>query len=715
MDRTYTYRLGLLLAVLLMAMTIVSCSSLPDGATLLGFHRETQTRSPGATTPPPATVSETAPETTPGSTSSDTTPAETTHLHAFGEWQLLREPTCTEPGEAERSCACGTRETDAVPPAGHTVRVQEAVPSSCSRTGLTEGSYCSVCLQVLSWQVELPKLAHQYMDGACVLCGAADWAQLDTTDLTACAGTYGYEYLGGLEHGEALRQLYQEMERELSVFHVSAGMNAENGKVVSLDHEALGLSVEEAQTVWKVFRDDHPLYYWMAGQIWSGDGKLTVTVLEEYADGAARTACNDRVYAAIRQYVSRVDPTDSAYRKALACHDAIIEAVDYAYAPDGQPESASWAHSILGVLEGKGAVCEGYTKTFQLLLNYLGVENLITSGSAEGERHAWNLVRLDDGSWYWCDVTWDDLGGKLSKDTLQYRERGVKYNHFCVTDRTDTAGHRGGMWSARETLFQDSHIPDPATTTAAGVNFQYALPARAVQAFADEERPLVADSFEVGNCTYTVVGYNAVEMSRITGTGAVRIPEVVTYRDVTYSVVSLGAGQLMDESVLGEGITAVSIPKTVCFIWDGALYLPSLESIEVDAENRWFCSQDGVLFTKSLHTLIAYPPSRAGTEYRVPDGTVDIAYPAFAYCRNLVTLTLGASVSELNVTNSGCGYREGDTAQTPANHGMLMMGAWGGSIAQVEVVEGNPWFTSRDGILYDRETSDIAWRPQSHP
>ena len=46
----------------------------------------------------------------------------------------------------------------------------------------------------------------------------------------------------------------------------------------------------------------------------------------------------------------------------------------------------------------------------------------------ESVRHAWNLVRLDDGNWYWVDVTWDDAGGN----------NGAAHTWFCLSDETFT-------------------------------------------------------------------------------------------------------------------------------------------------------------------------------------------------------------------------------------------------------------------------------------
>jgi transglutaminase/protease-like cytokinesis protein 3 len=103
--------------------------------------------------------------------------------------------------------------------------------------------------------------------------------------------------------------------------------------------------------------------------------------------------------------------------------------MEYAYEADGStPENDAWAHNILGVFEKKTGVCEAYSKTFQLLLNYCGVDNIYVTGYAT-EPHAWNLAKMDDGSWYWFDLTWDDKSDTNS-NTLDWAW-GIWYNYFC--------------------------------------------------------------------------------------------------------------------------------------------------------------------------------------------------------------------------------------------------------------------------------------------
>ena len=64
----------------------------------------------------------------------------------------------------------------------HTEIIDEAVPATCTEAGLTEGSHCSVCGEVLVAQTEVAALGHQWDDGevsgngevityTCTVCG----------------------------------------------------------------------------------------------------------------------------------------------------------------------------------------------------------------------------------------------------------------------------------------------------------------------------------------------------------------------------------------------------------------------------------------------------------------------------------------------------------------------------------------------------------------
>ena len=70
-------------------------------------------------------------------------------------------PTCTEAGYTTYTCHCGDSYiADEVSANGHTSVTDAAVAPTCTATGLTEGSHCSVCLAVLVAQTIVPANGH---------------------------------------------------------------------------------------------------------------------------------------------------------------------------------------------------------------------------------------------------------------------------------------------------------------------------------------------------------------------------------------------------------------------------------------------------------------------------------------------------------------------------------------------------------------------------
>ena len=84
------------------------------------------------------------------------------HTHAYGEWETIKEATCTEDGQRARSCSCGESEKEVISAKGHTEETVEGTPATCTESGLTEGKKCSVCGEVLVKQETVAALGHDF-------------------------------------------------------------------------------------------------------------------------------------------------------------------------------------------------------------------------------------------------------------------------------------------------------------------------------------------------------------------------------------------------------------------------------------------------------------------------------------------------------------------------------------------------------------------------
>ena len=78
--------------------------------------------------------------------------------HEYGDFEILKNPTCTEKGQKGKICKkCGkiTEKTD-IPATGHAPVTDPAVAPTETTDGLTEGSHCGVCGVVLQAQEVIP-------------------------------------------------------------------------------------------------------------------------------------------------------------------------------------------------------------------------------------------------------------------------------------------------------------------------------------------------------------------------------------------------------------------------------------------------------------------------------------------------------------------------------------------------------------------------------
>ena len=142
-----------------------------------------------------------------------------------------------------------------------------------------------------------------------------------------------------------------------------------------------------------------------------------------------------------------ISDTMSDYEKELAIHDWIIGWASYDTeannnSPNAKPDPDN--DNPYGVLLHKKGICRGFTSTFQLLMDMLGIECISIDGTnSGGDEHAWNMVRLD-GEWYCVDVTWNNPVGSGWPDAMTHNYFNVTSQHMWET------GHRWDRSSAPE-------------------------------------------------------------------------------------------------------------------------------------------------------------------------------------------------------------------------------------------------------------------------
>ncbi|MBQ1216860.1 MAG: hypothetical protein IIX85_02745 [Clostridia bacterium] len=300
----------------------------------------------------------------------------------------------------------------------HTEVISPAVAATCTADGKTEGKHCSVCNEVLAVQTTIKAKGHKFSELKVVYpawdtagsrglaCKNCNEAQSDSI-LPMSQSLYGYKEFGTHSKGAALQALYKDLFNVCYAFSTNYE-NETDGVIGTVDFTGSGLTMEEAMSVYFCFLEENGQFYWLSNSLTVEGTKFEVCIAEEYYRGSKRKEADADIYAMVLVVAEMISSDMNDFERALMLHDYILEKIDYAYIPGTTtPETAGWAHSIVGVAgKGKG-VCESYSKTFAFLCRLNGVDCMPVWGDAEGA-HMWNLVKIN-GAWYFADLTWDDL------------------------------------------------------------------------------------------------------------------------------------------------------------------------------------------------------------------------------------------------------------------------------------------------------------------
>ncbi len=139
-----------------------------------------------------------------------------------------------------------------------------------------------------------------------------------------------------------------------------------------------------------------------------------------------------------------------------------------------------------------------------------------------------------------------------------------------------------------------------------------------------------------------------------------------------------------------ESLPSLNIPASVTLLGDDAFsFCSSLKAINVSAGNAHYASTDGVLFNKQHSAIIAYPGGK-GPDYSIPAEVTRIDNHAFYGCTALQRITLHQSVESIE-----------DNPFVFCEH-----------LTDINVSGNNNRYSSLDGILYNKEQTDIVTVPK---
>ena len=173
----------------------------------------------------------------------------------------------------------------------------------------------------------------------------------------------------------------------------------------------------------EAYKNDHPEVFWLKSYYEYENFDYETGIWLTY------TMSGDKLVTAKKEFNTAVDTISQSVPYGTECereeyiHNYIINNCDYdeeAAESEGVQGNENDAYGVF--VDGK-AVCEGYSKAFQILCNKADIDCIQLMGIVDSDNHVWNCVKIG-GDWYQIDVTWDDV------DDFIYDSHG----YFNLTD-----------------------------------------------------------------------------------------------------------------------------------------------------------------------------------------------------------------------------------------------------------------------------------------
>jgi hypothetical protein len=137
-----------------------------------------------------------------------------------------------------------------------------------------------------------------------------------------------------------------------------------------------------------------------------------------------------------------------------------------------------------------------------------------------------------------------------------------------------------------------------------------------------------------------------------------------------------------------------------------------LTEITVDTQNPAYASIDGVLFDKTIQTIIAYPAKKNAETFVIPSSVTSIKKSAFIGCISLTSITIPPSVTDIG---NGAFWECSSLTSITIPSSVTDIGDWVfascGNLENITVDSLNPAYASIDGVLFNKNIRAVIAYP----
>ena len=162
-------------------------------------------------------------------------------------------------------------------------------------------------------------------------------------------------------------------------------------------------------------------------------------------------------------------------------------------------------------------------------------------------------------------------------------------------------------------------------------------------------------------------------------------------------------------------MTSIFIPASVSSIGNNAFgNCSKLSEITVSNDNKYYTSKEGVLFDKNMSKLICYPEGKEVTSYTIPESVTSLEPYALQGSR-LNTITLPNNLK--SIRKGALSYINGiSTIYIPESVTSIdTLAFFFSNLEKIEVNENNKHYSSKDGVLFNKDLSTLICYPCSYP